>query len=304
MKSGFVNLFGRPNAGKSTLLNALVGEKLAIVSRKVQTTRHRIKGIVSTPEYQVVFSDTPGIIEPEYALHERMMQAVRSGLEDADVALLVVDVQQEPGPDDAVFSELKLNVPAIVVLNKVDVLLGKASPGVDKAAPARITTLAERREFFEGRPYCRCVVEVSALHGSGIDRLMDAVLEFLPEGLPFFPDGDMTDLPTRFFVGELVREKIYELFSEEIPYHSTVIVQEFTEKPELTKVRAEIVVQRETQKGILLGEGGKKIKELGTAARKEIEAFLGRKVFLELFVKVRPKWRDNGTLLREYGYDG
>ncbi len=287
MKVGFVNIFGRPNAGKSTLLNAFMGEKLAIVSPKVQTTRHRIKGILTEKDYQVIFSDTPGIIEPKYKLHEKMMQAVKGSLEDADVALLLLDINDDWQLNDEIFSALRLKVPAIVLLNKVD----KARKNV-----------ADAIEFFKARPYCKTVITISALQRLGLKELMENILQYLPEGEPFFDDDNVTDLPTRFFVGELIREKIYENTDEEIPYHSTVLVHEFKEKTTLVKISANIIVNRETQKGIILGERGSKIKKIGTEARKEIEKFLGQKVFLELFVKVRPKWRENETHLREYGY--
>jgi GTP-binding protein Era len=288
MKSGFVSIFGKPNAGKSTLLNALMGEKLAIVSPKVQTTRHRIKGILTGDDYQVIFSDTPGIIEPKYKLQERMMGAVKFALEDTDVALLLVDVKENLEEADAIFESLHLKVPAIVVVNKLDA-----------ASAAQKETAFN---FFQSRPYCRKVVGVSALKKQQIDELISTIIEWLPEGMPFFDKDEMTDLPTRFFVAEMIREKIFYLYQEEIPYHTTVVVTEFKEKSTLVKIIAEIIVQRDTQKGILLGEGGKMIKQLGTEARKDIEAFLQQKVFLELFVKVRPKWRDNELMLKEYGY--
>lgn len=288
MKTGFVNIFGKPNAGKSTLLNALIGEKLAIVSYKVQTTRHRIKGILTEKDYQIIFSDTPGIIEPRYKLHVKMMQAVKSALEDADLALLMVDVKDDKQECDAIFSSLRLAVPAIVVINKID--------------RAGEQTVQEAEEFFKEKSYCREVVCISALSKKNLEGLMKAVLSYLPEGEPFFEDENISDLSTRFFVGELIREKIYDLFQDEIPYHTTVIVQEYKEKLTLVKIRAEIVVQRETQKGIILGERGKMIRELGTRARIDIEKFIGQKIFLELFVKVRPKWRDNDLHLKEYGY--
>lgn len=289
MKVGFVNIFGKPNAGKSTLLNALMGEKLAIVSSKVQTTRHRIKGFLTTKDYQVIFSDTPGIIEPKYKLHERMMQSVKSALEDADVALLLVDINDDLESCDAIFSQLKLKVPCIVVLNKSD-----------RAKQEKVESAIN---YFRSKQYVKEVIALSALNGNKTNDLIKLITDLLPEGEPFYDVDEMTDLSTRFFVGEIVREKIYELYDEEVPYHTTVLVSEFKEKETLVKIRAEVIVQRETQKGIILGEGGKMIKQLGTESRKEIEKFIGSKVFLELFVKVRPKWRDNETFLREYGYN-
>lgn len=288
MKSGFVNIFGRPNAGKSTLLNALMGDKLAIVSPKVQTTRHRIKGILTEKNYQVIFSDTPGIIEPRYKLHEKMMQAVKGALEDADVALLLVDAKENWEECDAIFTALKLKVPAIVLLNKIDLVSQeKMKEGID---------------FFSGRPYCKKVVTISALSGINKKKLINSFLEFLPEGEPFYNGEDISDLNTRFFVSELIREKVYELAQDEIPYQTAVMVQEYKEKEALVKIVADIIVQRETQKVILIGEKGSMIKKIGTDARKDIEAFIQQKVFLELFVKVKPKWRENDFYLKEYGY--
>ena len=288
MKVGFVNIFGKPNAGKSTLLNALIGEKLAIVSHKVQTTRHRIKGILNTKDYQIIFSDTPGIIEPKYKLHEKMMAAVRSSLEDADVALLIADLSDDKEETNLIFSALKLKAPALVILNKIDKVSDEARQ--------------EAHAYFAAQSYCKQIIEISALRNKGVDELLQTILQYLPEGEPFYDDDNLSDLPTKFFVGELIREKIFLLFQDEIPYHATVLVQEYKEKVTLTKISADIILQRETQKGIVLGGGGQMIKQLGTLARKDIEAFLDRKVFLELFVKVRPKWRDNETHLKEYGY--
>jgi GTP-binding protein Era len=288
MKSGFVNIFGKPNAGKSTLLNTLIGEKLAIVSHKVQTTRHRIKAILTGEDHQIIFSDTPGIIEPKYKLHEKMMQAVKGSLEDADIALLITDARENPEESNLIFSTLKLKVPALVVLNKADAVSDEDS---DKAV-----------DFFKQQPYCKEVVVISALKKKGIEKLLATIISLLPEGAPFYEGDDISDLPTKFFVSELIREKIFLLYGEEIPYHATVLIQEFKEKTTLIKIVADIIVQRDTQKGIILGEGGKMIKQLGTLARKDIEAFLDSKVFLELFVKVRPKWRDNEMQLKEYGY--
>jgi GTP-binding protein Era len=288
MKAGFVNIFGRPNAGKSTLLNALMGEKMAIVSPKVQTTRHRIKAIFTEKDYQIVFSDTPGIIEPKYKLHEKMMDAVKSALEDADVALLIVDVNENWEDADSIFEALKLRVPAIVVINKID------SASQEKIKGATI--------FFESKKYCKGVVTISALSGINSKKFLKPILELLPEAEAFYSGDDISDMPTKFFTGELIREKIYDLLSDEIPYQTAVLVREFKEKTTLIKIVADIIVHRETQKAIILGEGGSMIKKIGMEARKEIEAFLQQKIFLELFVKVKPKWRENEMQLKEYGY--
>jgi GTPase len=288
MKSGFVNLFGRPNAGKSTLLNTLIGEKLAIVSHKVQTTRHRIKGILTTPEYQMILSDTPGIIDPRYKLHEKMMDWVRQALADTDLALLLMDCRDDASENDQIFAGLHLKVPALVLINKTE-----------NMKKAEIDTLID---FFRSKPYASDVIAISALKKINTGSLMERIQQLLPEGEPFFDGDEMTDRPVKFFVGEIIREKIFGMYDDEIPYHTAVLVQEYKEKDTLTKIQADIIVQRETQKGILLGEGGKMIRALGTESRKEIEEFIGRKVFLELFVKVRPKWRDNEWQLREYGY--
>jgi len=289
MKAGFVGIFGKPNAGKSTLLNALLGEKLAIVSPKVQTTRHRIKGFLNKPEeYQIVFSDTPGIIDAKYKLHEKMMAAVKSALEDADVALLLVDVADDWAENDALFESLHLKVPTIIVLNKID----KVSNEV----------LQNAIHFFEQRKYAQKVIAIAALQQTNTIQLVEAIVGYLSEGEPFYPEDELSDLPTRFFVGELIREKVYTLFEEEIPYQVAVMVNEFKEKETLIKIQADIIVNRDSQKSIIIGHQGNKIKAIGTLARKDIEAFLGRKVFLELFVKVRPKWRDNELYLKEFGY--
>jgi GTP-binding protein Era len=290
MKVGFVNIFGKPNAGKSTLLNAIMGEKMAIVSSKVQTTRHRIKAFLNKPdEYQIIFSDTPGIIDPKYKLHEKMMGAVKSALEDADIALLMVDVRDDFEEIDAMFTALKLKVPCIVVMNKSDLAVGGR--------------VKEANAYFSTKPYCSKIISISALNNSDIDRLLKVVLQLIPEGgHPFFDQEDLSDMPTKFFVSEIIREKIYQLFGEEIPYHTAVLVNSFKEQPLIVKIQADIIVNRETQKSIIIGQGGKMIKEIGTLARKDIEEFIGSKVFLELFVKVKPKWRDNDTKLKEFGY--
>jgi len=288
LKVGFVNIFGKPNAGKSTLLNALMGEKLAIVSHKVQTTRHRIKAIMTGEGYQVIFSDTPGIIEPKYKLHEKMMQAVKSSLEDADVALLIVDVNDNWEESDKIFSALRLRVPAIVIINKID--------------RAKKDKIQEAITFFKEKKYCKDTVTIAATKPFDTALLINPIIELLPEGEPFYNEDDISDLPTKFFVSEMIREKVYELFSDELPYHTAVLIREYKEKQTLVKIVADIIVHRETQKAIIIGEKGSMIKKVGMLARADIEAFIQQKVFLELFVKVKPKWRENDLQLREYGY--
>ena len=229
MKVGFVNIFGKPNAGKSTLLNAIMGEKMAIVSSKVQTTRHRIKAFLNKPdEYQIIFSDTPGIIDPKYKLHEKMMGAVKSALEDADMGLLMVDVRDDFEEIDAMFTALKLKVPCIVVMNKSDLAVGGR--------------VKEANAYFSTKPYCSKIISISALNISDIDRLLKVILELIPEGgHPFFDQEDLSDMPTKFFVSEIIREKIYQLFGEEIPYHTAVLVNSFKEQPLLVKIQADII---------------------------------------------------------------
>jgi GTP-binding protein Era len=288
MKSGFVNIIGKPNAGKSTLLNALIGEKLAIVSSKVQTTRHRIRAFLNGPDYQVVFSDTPGVIEPRYKLHHKMMDAVKSSMEDADLCLLMADVRDDFEELHSIFTALSLKVKAILVLNKIDMV-----------KPSKIE---EAISFFTDKKYCSDIIPVSASKKSNLDLLQQKIIASLPDGEPFYDQEDLTDMPTRFFCGELIREKIFELFDEEIPYQSTVLVTAFEEKSTLIKISADIIVQRESQKAIILGAGGIMIKKLGTSARQSIELFLDSKVFLEIFVRVRNNWRNNDSHLREYGY--
>lgn len=289
MKAGFVNIFGRPNAGKSTLLNNFLGQKLAIVSPKVQTTRHRIKGFLTVPgEYQIIFSDTPGIIEAKYKLHEKMMQAVKGALEDADVALLIADASEDPQLSDDVFSKLRLKVPSILLLNKTD----KVSK----------TRLDEVIAFYSEKKYAGEIIPISAIKNFDAAPIVSAILNHLPEGEPFFSEDDLTDLPTKFFVSEIIREKIFLILEEELPYQSTVLINEFKERESLIKIQADIIVQRESQKAIIIGKKGATVKEIGMQARTEIEQFLEQKVFLELFVKVRPKWRDNDNYLKEYGY--
>lgn len=286
-RAGFINILGKPNAGKSTLLNALLGEKLAIISPKVQTTRHRIVGILNRSETQLIFSDTPGIIDPAYKLQERMMGVVRKAVEDADVVLWLMDASDSPEDNRQWLASLATRAPRLLVINKID-----------QVKPARLSHI---REVFAAEGLAG-IATVSALQGTGLEELLTTLAGLLPVSPPYYPEDMLTEKPVRFYVSELIREKIYQLYRDEVPYQSTVVVHQFQEKTTLTKISADIVVQRDTQKGIILGEKGKAIKKLGELARQDIEAFIGRKVFLELHVKVRDKWRDKDIFLREYGY--
>lgn len=287
-QAGFVNIFGAPNAGKSTLLNALLGEHLVITSAKVQTTRHRILGILTEPNYQIVFSDTPGIIEPKYELHKKMMLQVKSALEDADIALLVHDINNDAEELKQLIQELKLKVPTMLLLNKSDTI-----------SKEEVTNqLKHYKELFPNQT----VQTISAYTKSNLSKIIPFILKHLPIAEAYYPEESMSDRPTRFFVSELIREQIYSLFKEEIPYHTAVLIQSYQEKKDLHVIKADIIVSRETQKMILIGKGGSLIKQLGIQSRKSIEEFIGAKVHLELFIKVRPKWRDTENYLKEYGY--
>jgi GTP-binding protein Era len=288
-QAGFVNIFGAPNAGKSTLLNAILGEKIAIVSPKVQTTRHRILGFLTEENYQIIFSDTPGIINPKYKLHSKMMNQVNSAREDTDVALLMFDLTEDIDEFIEIISGLKLKAPKILLLNKIDAL--KDANIIEIAA----TKISNKIKVDK-------IIPISALNKINTEQILPAILEFLPQNPPFYPEDDISDRPVRFFVSEMIREKIYFIYDKEIPYHTAVVIQSFEDLPHVVKIRADIVVTRETQKMIILGTKGALIKRLGTEARQSIEQFLDKKVFLELFVKVRPKWRDNELFLKEYGY--
>jgi GTP-binding protein Era len=270
------------------LLNALIGEKLAIVSSKVQTTRHRIRAFLNGLNYQIVFSDTPGVIEPKYKLHEKMMHAVTTSLEDADVCLLVADLRDNFDELDQIFSSLKLRVKSILVLNKSDLV--------------KADRIELAKQYFADKAYCSRIVVLSAQSKNQVQGLIEGIVDLLPEGEPFYGEDELTDMPTKFFTGELIREKIFELFDEEIPYQSTVMISKFEEQQALIKISAEIIVQRESQKAIILGAKGVMIKKLGMASRQAIEQFLDSKVYLELFVKVRSNWRNNDLFLKEYGY--
>ncbi|MFZ9687395.1 MAG: GTPase Era [Chitinophagaceae bacterium] len=288
MKSGFVNIVGKPNAGKSTLLNALLGEKLSIVSSKVQTTRHRIRAFLSGDDYQIVFSDTPGVIEPKYKLHEKMMSAVHASMEDADVCIFMTDARDTLEEIRQTIDLLKIKVKLIVVVNKIDLIKGN--------------DLEDKITSIKALQGVNDVIAVSAKQKKNIDSIVKSIIDQLPEGPAYYDKDELTDLPTKFFAAEIIREKIFEIYDEEVPYQTTVMISRFEEKNTLIKITAEIIVHRESQKAIILGAKGSKIKELGTSARLELEKFLDSKVFLELFVKVRSDWRNNDLYLKEYGY--
>lgn len=295
-KSGFVNIIGRPNVGKSTLMNALVGERMSIITAKPQTTRHRIIGLLSDENFQIVFSDTPGIIgNPAYRMQELMNQFAHSTFEDADVMLFVTEAEEVYQEDDPLITRLKkFEGPRFLVINKID-----------KAAPEKIKAT---EEWWTGQLSFTEVIAISALQKTNTDDLLAAILRQLPVGPAYYPKDQLTDRPERFFVSEIIREKILELYHEEIPYACEVAIAAFKEKTTvkqepIVEIQAVIFVERETQKMILLGRKGSSIKKLGTAARLAIEEWLQQKVFLDLHVKVREKWRNDERLLRHFGYD-
>jgi len=288
-KSGFVNILGNPNVGKSTLMNAMVGQKLSIVTPKVQTTRHRIMGILNGEDFQIVYSDTPGIIKPGYKLHEQMMKYVTGALADADVILYITDVQEKVDPEGEIIQKIKkINVPVIIVINKIDLT----------TQPALETLVTTWKEWFPGSD----IIPVSAIYGFNLDQLLKAILNLLPENPPYFPEDQITNKMERFFAAEIIREKIFLNYHQEIPYSVEVEIESFTDLKNLSKIRAVIHVARESQKGIIIGHQGQMLKKIGTEARKEMEEFFGRKIYLELYVKVTENWRDNPRILKRFGY--
>ena len=289
-KSGFVNIIGNPNVGKSTLMNELVGERLSIITSKAQTTRHRIMGIVNGDDFQIVYSDTPGILKPAYKLQESMMHFVSDALSDADVILYVTDtVERGDETSEAIVATLaRGTTPVIVVINKIDL------------------TTQEQLEELVGRWHDRlpsaAVVPVSALNRFNMEGLLDAIVARLPEGEPYYPKDTLTDRPLRFFASEIIREKILLNYQKEIPYSVEIAIEEYREEPTIDRSAATIYVARESQKAILIGRRGEMLKKVGTAARIDLEKFLDKKVFLQLFVKVSDNWRDSDKQLRRFGY--
>lgn len=288
-KAGFVSIIGNPNVGKSTLMNYLVGEKLSIITSKAQTTRHRIKGIVNGEDFQIIYSDTPGIITPGYKLQEVMVGYIHAALSDADLLLYVTDGVEKPDKHEDYLEIIRnADIPVLLVLNKIDLIKEET---ISKLA-GLWSELLPGADFFP----------VSALMGQNMKDLFQEIIRHLPEHPPFYPKDEITDRPERFFVSEIIREKILINYRQEIPYSVEVIVESFKEEEKLIRIRSEIIAARPSQKGIIIGKGGEALKKTGTEARKELEDFLGKKVYLELYVKVRKNWRNNPTMLNSFGY--
>ena len=288
-KSGFVNIIGNPNVGKSTLMNKLIGERLSIITSKAQTTRHRILGIVNGENYQIVFSDTPGIIQPNYNLQTSMMKHVRSAFQDADVFLYMIEIGEKSLKDSSFFERLKnTDTPILLLINKID---KSNQEGVEKAMIHWESQLPKAK-----------IIPISAIEGFGVDKIMSEITAMLPFGTPYFPSDALTDKPERFFVSEIIREKILLNYQKEIPYSVEIVVETFKEEDEIIRIEAIINVARETQKGIIIGHQGKALKKVGTQARKDLETFFGKKIFIKLFVKVTKNWRDNEQDLKRFGY--
>jgi GTP-binding protein Era len=288
-KAGFVSIIGKPNVGKSTLMNALVGEKLSIITPKAQTTRHRILGIVNEENYQIVFSDTPGIIKPRYGLQDSMMNFVKGALSDADLILFVTDVNEQHDENDVLEKIINSTIPMIVLINKID---GATQEQVD-----------EKQAYWQELLKPMHIYAISALHKYNLDGILEKVLENLPEHPAYYDKEELTDKTQRFFVSEIIREKIFNNYQKEIPYSTEVVITSFKEEEKITRISAEIIVERDSQKNILIGKGGAMLKKVGTEARKDVERFLNQKVFLETFVKVIPDWRSKKNYLKSFGYE-
>lgn len=288
-KSGFVNILGNPNAGKSTLMNAAIGEKLSIITAKAQTTRHRIMGIANGDDYQIVYSDTPGIVNPHYKLHESMMGFVHSALKDADVFLLVTDIGEDFKNQDILDKVKESCIPTIIVINKIDL--------------SDQETVEQKIQYWKDKFESAEIIPVSALLKFNIEKVIDSILVKLPDSPPYFPKDELSDKTMRFFASEIIREKIFENYQKEIPYASEVVVESYKEEVHIDKISATIFVERESQKGIVIGHKGSALKKVGTESRIDIEDFVQKKVFLELHVKVNKDWRNNDTFLKRFGYD-
>jgi GTP-binding protein Era len=287
-KAGFVSIIGKPNAGKSTLMNALVGEKMAIITPKAQTTRHRIIGIVNEEDYQIVFSDTPGIIKPNYKLQETMMHAVDDTLEDSDILVFVTDINEKHDEQDVLEKIKKSKAHLMILINKID--------------ESNQEQVEEKINYWKEKLNPDAIIGISALHQYNVDKVMQYIVEKLPIHPPYYEKDELTTRSERFFVSEMIREKIFKLYKKEIPYSTEVIVTSFKESKDLIRISAEIVVERDSQKNIIIGPGGSMLKRVGTYARQDMEEFLQKKVFLEMFVKVIPDWRNRENYLKSFGY--
>ncbi len=288
-KSGFVNIVGSPNVGKSTLMNRLVGEKLSIVTSKAQTTRHRILGIVNDDDHQIVFSDTPGVVNASYKLHENMMEYVNASISDADVLLFITDIKEtEMNHKETLERIQRLKVPVLCLINKMDL--------------SDQENVKEKLEYWQSRLPNANVFPISALHGFNIDGVWEEILKNIPESPPYFDKDAISDRPMRFFISEMIREKIFIHCKKEIPYSCQVEIEEYLEEENIVRIRAIIIVERDSQKGIIIGKGGEMLKRIGREARIEMEKFIDKKVFLESFVKVDKDWRGSEQKLKKYGY--
>jgi GTPase len=288
-KAGFVNIVGSPNVGKSTLMNRMVGEKLSIVTSKAQTTRHRIHGIVNSDDYQIVFSDTPGVVNAAYKLHEAMMNYVETSFKDADILLFITDIYEgEMNHKETLEKIKKLSIPVLLLINKIDL-------GDQTQAKARIDYWKEKVPNAE-------IFVISALHGFNHDEVWKRILELLPEGPAYFEKDELSDRPMRFFISEMIREKIFLFCDKEVPYSCQVEIEEYLEEENIIRIRGIIVVERDSQKGIIIGKAGSMLKKIGREARKDIEKFVDKKIFLETFVKVDKDWRTSDLKLKKYGY--
>lgn len=287
-KSGYAAIIGKPNAGKSTLMNRILGSKISIATHKAQTTRHQVVGIYSDDHTQIIFLDTPGVISPKYQLQKAMMKTVERARKDADVILLIFDPTDHHPADEVIELLSSINKPILLIVNKIDTL----DP---KKAESKAKELEKRLKI-------RSTHYISALHGDGVPELIETIRELLLPGPPYYPKEDLSEHPVRFFVSELIREQVFLQFHEEIPYSCAVEVINYDESPEIDRISAEIIVNRKSQKGMLIGKGGTAIKELGIKSRESIEAFIGKQVFLELHVKVREKWREKENMVRHLGY--
>jgi|SRR5690606_11983708 GTP-binding protein Era len=288
-KAGFVSIIGKPNAGKSTLMNALVGEKMAIITPKAQTTRHRIIGIVNEEDYQIVFSDTPGIIKPNYKLQETMMHAVEDSLQDADILVFVTDINEKHDEQDVLDKITNSSAPLMVVINKID--------------ESNQAEVEAKIAYWKEKLNPDAIIGTSALHQYNIEQVMEFIINKLPVHPPYYEKDELTTRTERFFVSEMVREKIFKFYKKEIPYSTEVIITSFKEATDIIRISAEIIVERDSQKNILIGPAGAMLKRVGTYARKDMEEFLQKKVFLELFVKVIPDWRNRSNYLKSFGYE-